>query len=94
MGMEVARTIFRRSPRLPRLMSRGNCQDNGVSRIHELAPVHITYLQLLAGGSRVRALPAISEQMAKNRLIQIRQFMRCDTTAQCVAEAIRRGIIQ
>ena len=91
MGMEVARTIFRRRARLPILR---DFKENGVTPIKELSPVHITYLQLLAGGSRVRALPAISEQMAKNRLIQIRQFMRCDTTAQCVAEAIRRGIIQ
>lgn len=85
------RTIFRRRARL---MPRGQCQDNGVSNINELAPVHITYLKLLAGGSRVRALPSVSEQMAKNRLIQIRQFMHCDTTTQCVAEAIRRGIIE
>jgi hypothetical protein len=64
-------------------------------RLTHLGDRDIRWLKLLSNGVRLKDLPEIpKENSARNRLMLIRQFMNVRTTAQAVAEAIRRGIIK
>lgn len=66
-----------------------------IRRITALSERDIRWLQALSLGASVKELPEItSEQVAKNRLSSIRQFLGARNTTHAVAEALRRGIIQ
>lgn len=51
-------------------------------------------LELSHGVITKQLMDAPSEQMAKNRLISIRQFLGAGTTTEAVAIAIRKGVIR
>jgi DNA-binding CsgD family transcriptional regulator len=61
----------------------------------ELSKRDILWLKELSNGTVSAELTGSpSKQVAKNRLVRIRQYFGAQTTTQAVAEAIRRGLIR
>src|SRR5258706_7396836 len=68
-----------------------------IRHLKALRPMDIEWLTMLSNGYHVKELATasnVSEQIVKNRLQSVRQFMRVETTTHAVAEAIRQGIIK
>lgn len=68
-----------------------------IKHLKALRPMDIEWLSMLSNGFHVKELATasnVSEQIVKNRLQSVRQFMRVETTTHAVAEALRKGIIR